>query len=195
MADFWLWFSTGVEHITDLGGYDHILFVALLTISYSFKAWKPLLYLITAFTVGHSIALAISVTTPLNIKTEFVEFLIALSILLTAIYQMWCLLKRKQTKHKYMYAVVLCFGLVHGLGFSYLLKAMLGKEESVAMPLLYFNLGLEVGQLLIVLGVLLLNWIAGYIKTKGYIMYQWIFISIIFIVALQMCMERIVGLF
>lgn len=195
MANFWLWFSTGLEHITDLGGYDHILFIALLAISYSFIEWKPLLYLVTAFTVGHSIALAVSVTTALNANTKWVEFLIAFSILLTATYELWCLLKRKQAKHKYMYVIVVCFGLVHGLGFSYLLKAMLGKEEDVAMPLLYFNLGLEAGQLVIVLAVLLLNWGVSYIKSIPNYIYQWIFVSMIFIVALKICMERFAVLF
>jgi len=195
MTDFWLWFSTGVQHITDLGGYDHILFVALLSISYSFKVWKPLLYLVTAFTIGHSVALAISVTTTLNANTAVVEFLIAFSILVTALYHLWCLIRKKEEQQKFTYIVVIGFGLIHGLGFSYLLKAMLGKEEAVTMPLLYFNLGLEIGQLLIVLCVLLLNFGITYIRAIEFRVYKWFFVSLIAIIAISMCMNRVVALF
>jgi len=194
MTDFWLWFGTGVQHIANLDGYDHILFVALLAISYSFKSWKPLLYLITAFTIGHSVSLAISVCTTVEINTELVEFLIALSILITAMYQLWCVMRKKEARQKFTYSIIICFGLIHGLGFSYLLKAMLGKEESVAKPLLYFNLGLEVGQLLIVLCVLLLNFAMTYIKVIQFRIYKWFFVSSIFIVALKMCINRAVQL-
>lgn len=159
MSAFWLWFSTGLEHITDFNGYDHILFVTLLCIGYTFSSWKKLLIMITAFTVGHSIALALSTISVIEMKQELIEFLIAFSILLTAIYHLINYKNEKAKAGVVLYSIVLFFGLIHGLGFSYLLKAMLGQEESVFFPLLNFNLGLEAGQLLIVLLVLTLAWL------------------------------------
>ncbi len=192
MRDFWLWFSTGVEHILDLSGYDHILFVVLLAIGYSFKTWKPLLFMTTAFTVGHSISLALSVTIQLRIKPELIEFLIALSIFLTAVYS---LLNKENKNLKWIYILIVFFGLIHGLGFSFLLKAMLDKEESVVFPLISFNLGLEVGQLLIVLGVLILNFCVVYIKAISFHKYKMVLVGLIGLVALKMCVERLIVFF
>lgn len=191
MSDFGLWFGTGVQHITDLGGYDHILFVTLLSISYTFASWRKLVMMITAFTVGHSISLAISVLTNIDINTALIEFLIALSIFLSAIYQLWA---KENTETKWLYIIVVLFGLIHGTGFSYLLKAMLGREEAVAMPLLYFNLGLEVGQLLIVAIVLVMNLIVERLKVKLPV-YKMVVVSLIGIVSLKMVVERVMELF
>ena len=191
MSDFWLWFSTGMEHITDLTGYDHILFVTLLSISYTFASWKKLLVMITAFTIGHSISLAISVLTSVEINTALIEFLIALSIFITAVYSVW---KHELARSNVVYVVVAIFGLIHGTGFSYLLKAMLGREESVAMPLLYFNLGLETGQLVIVLAVLTMSMIISYLKMPQRI-YTLSVVGLIGLIALKMCIERMQELF
>ncbi len=191
MQNFWLWFSTGLQHITDLGGYDHILFVTLLSISYTFASWKKLIIMITAFTLGHSLSLALSVLFDLNINTAFIEFLIAFSILFTAGYALW---NKENKKTTVVYIVVACFGLIHGLGFSYLLKAMLGREEAVSGPLLYFNLGLEAGQLMIVLVVLGMNQIVNSLKVPRKV-YKIVLVSLIGLVALKMCVERGLVLF
>jgi hypothetical protein len=191
MSNFWLWFSTGLQHITDLAGYDHILFVTLLSISYTFASWKKLFVMITAFTLGHSISLAISVLANIDISTALIEFLIALSIFLTAVYSLW---KREHAKSNVVYLVVALFGLIHGTGFSYLLKAMLGREEAVAGPLLYFNLGLEAGQVVIVLVVLGMNVIVNSLKIP-YSVYKIGMIGLIGIISLKMCVERAMELF
>lgn len=195
MKDFWLWFTTGVEHITDWGGYDHILFVALITLAYCFDTWKKLALMITAFTVGHSVSLAISVISHFEINTELVEFLIAFSILITAIYHLWNIKKKQTEQSNFLYFVVIFFGLIHGLGFSFLLKAMLGKEESVTMPLLYFNLGIEVGQLLIVLGVVILNMSMAFLFKVPFQLYKLVLVSVIGLVALKITIERIIQLY
>jgi len=191
MQNFWLWFSTGLEHITDLGGYDHILFVTLLSISYTFSSWKRLVVMITAFTLGHSISLAMSVISDLNINSALIEFLIALSIFITAVYH---LSAKENSNAKWVYVIVVLFGLIHGTGFSYLLKAMLGKEEAIAGPLLYFNLGLEAGQLLIVLAVLSLNLAISYFKAIPFKVYKMVVVSLIGLIALKMCVERVMEL-
>lgn len=161
MQDFRIWFSTGMEHILDWNGYDHILYITALCAMFTFSDWKKLLILITAFTIGHSLTLLASVSNFISVNQNYIELLIPLTIIIT------CLINIKyrnylnsnnqhaSINYKLNYLLALCFGFIHGLGFSYLLKSMLGKEESIVLPLLSFNIGLEAGQLIIV-GFLLL---------------------------------------
>jgi len=189
MNNFSLWFSTGVQHILDIHGYDHILFVTLLVLAFPLHNWKKLLILITAFTVGHSISLALSVTGVVRIPQTPVELCIALSILITAIYNA----TRYNTTNDNatpLYGVTLFFGLIHGLGFSYLLRSMLGKEESIFLPLLYFNTGLEVGQLIIVAVVIIFSLLLGLIFKWPYKNYKLAVVCIIGLTALKISAER-----
>lgn len=149
MSDFYIWFITGLEHIADWNGYDHMLFLLALSGIYSLTDWKKLLILITAFTVGHSVTLALSVLNYIVIKSEWIEFLIPLTILSTCILNLKNL-DKPVNNQSFKYILILFFGLIHGLGFSYLLKSLLGKEENITLPLFAFNIGLEAGQILIV---------------------------------------------
>jgi len=163
MNEFWIWFSTGLQHILDWNGYDHILYVIALCVMFSVTEWKKLLILITAFTIGHSLTLAASTLNILTIKQSCIEVLIPVTIIATCLVNMYY--RRRFDKHlRYNknnytlnYSLALLFGFIHGMGFSYLLKSMLGKEESIIFPLLSFNLGLEAGQLIIVTAVLLFS--------------------------------------
>ncbi|MGV3766679.1 MAG: HupE/UreJ family protein [Chitinophagaceae bacterium] len=159
MQDFWLYFGLGKDHIADLQGYDHILFVAALCLRYLFRDWKKVLILITAFTIGHSITLALSVLNVVNISTAWIEFLIPVTIVFTALSNVWEKKFEFKTKFPLIYFLALFFGLIHGLGFSNYLKSLLGKSSSIAGELLAFNLGLEAGQLLIVAAIMLISWI------------------------------------
>ncbi|MFD1166878.1 HupE/UreJ family protein [Sphingobacterium daejeonense] len=155
MSDFSIYFQLGWQHILDLTGYDHILFVLVLCCSYTLKDWKRLLWLVTAFTVGHSITLALAAFKIVKVDTGWVEFLIPVTILLTALYN---LPKRRKQRSPYiLYAMTLFFGLIHGLGFSNYLQSLLGQEANIVLPLLSFNIGLEFGQLIIVFFVILLS--------------------------------------
>lgn len=156
MGEFYIWFITGLEHIADFNGYDHMLFLLALCGVYSIKDWKKILILITAFTLGHSATLALSTLDYILINSEWIEFLIPLSILIT------CILNLKHidtplNNHWKKYVVTLFFGLIHGMGFSYLLKSLLGKQESIIYPLFAFNIGLEAGQIIIVAIILLIS--------------------------------------
>lgn len=155
MSDFSIYFQLGWQHILDLNGYDHILFVLVLCCSYTLKDWKRLLWLVTAFTLGHSITLALAVFKIVKVDTAWIEFLIPITILLTAIYN---LPKRRAQRNPWvLYSMTLFFGLIHGLGFSNYLQSLLGQEASILVPLLSFNIGLEFGQLIIVFFVILLS--------------------------------------
>src|SRR4051812_7959567 len=107
MNEFWIWFSTGTEHILDLKGYDHILFVTLLSLTFPFNNWRKLLVLVTAFTVGHSISLALSVTGQIQTRPAPVEFLIALSILISAFYNLFTY-KKTNPSYVFLYSTALC---------------------------------------------------------------------------------------
>jgi hypothetical protein len=159
MSDFGIFFPTGIEHITDLNGIDHILFVTALCLRYLWTDWKKLLVLITAFTIGHSITLALSTLDIIRFSRNWTEFLIAVTILITALNNLTVKDFRFTAKLPLIYFFALIFGLIHGLGFSTLLKSMLGKDQTIVLQLLAFNLGLEVGQLIIVAIVLLISFI------------------------------------
>lgn len=171
MNDFWIWFSTGFQHILDWNGYDHILYVIALCMLFSVKEWTKLLILVTAFTIGHSLTLAMSVLDVLKVKQVFIELLIPLTIMSTCIvnivYRKKIEASQNRINYNLNYVLALIFGFIHGMGFSYLLKSILGKEESVVFPLLSFNLGLEIGQIIIVISMLLVSvFLARFTKIK-----------------------------
>ena len=159
MSNFSIFFPMGIEHITDLNGLDHILFIAALCLRFMISDWKKLLILVTAFTIGHSITLALSTLNIITIPRSWTEFFIAVTILITAYNN--CFVKDFTFKTKYptIYFFALFFGLIHGLGFSTLLKSMLGKDQSIVVQLLAFNLGLEAGQLIIVACILIISFV------------------------------------
>ena|SRR2546421_1978988 len=158
MQDFWLYFQLGRDHIADWKGYDHIMFVSALCLRYLLKDWKKVLVLVTAFTIGHSITLALSVLNYVHLSVRWVEFLIPVTILITALSNAWQKDFKFKTKFPLIYFFALFFGLIHGLGFSNYLKSLLGKDTNIVAQLLAFNLGLEFGQIMIVAIVLLVSW-------------------------------------
>jgi hypothetical protein len=191
MNDFSLYFQLGFNHIADLRGIDHILFVAALCLRYQFTDWRKLLVLVTAFTIGHSITLALSVLNIVHYSMKWIEFLIPVTILITAISNAFVKKFVFKSKFPVIYFLALFFGLIHGLGFSNYLKSLLGKDQQVIGQLLAFNLGLEAGQLLIVTAILLVTFIFLSIfrcNRREYILY---FSGGIVAIALQMALERI----
>jgi hypothetical protein len=153
MDNFRVYFSLGREHILDYAnGYDHILFVVALCAIYQFRDWKRVLVLVTAFTVGHSITLALATLNIIHVKTELIEFLIPLTIFITSVTNIFR--KEENFSRRLIqtnYLLALGFGLIHGMGFSNYLRAILGKNQNLLSPLFAFNVGLEVGQIIIVL--------------------------------------------
>lgn len=190
MQDFWLFFDLGKDHIADLSGYDHILFITALCTGYLPRDWKQILILVTAFTIGHSITLALSALKFITIPTNFIEFLIPVTIVITAIAN---LRRNDEARKKHvsaLYLLAVFFGLVHGLGFSNYLKSLLGKDSNIIGQLLAFNIGLEVGQLLIVAAVLVVSVICIQVfkfQRKDYLLFT---SGAIFGIALVMALER-----
>ena len=145
---FFQFLDLGFRHITDLEGYDHMLFLLALGASFRPKEWRRLLVLVTAFTVGHSLTLGLSVLDIVRVDKNWVEFLIPVTILFT------CLLNLYRARNNLAirriiveYSTAIFFGSVHGLGFSNYLRALLADE--LVMPLFSFNVGIELGQILV----------------------------------------------
>jgi len=153
MSTFNVYLQLGFEHIADIRGYDHMLFIVTLCAVYALKDWKKVLVLITAFTIGHSVTLAMSALDVMRIDPDLVEFLIPVTIFLTAMHNIalhrstGALFSRGDRVH---YALALGFGFIHGMGFSNYFRALLSSSDSIVLPLFSFNVGLEIGQICIV---------------------------------------------
>lgn len=190
MQDFLFYLKLGWEHIISLDALDHQLFVLALVVPYAFYDFKKVLILVTAFTVGHSITLALSVLDWFRISSNWVEFLIPVTITITALENI--LIKKKSVIYlKISYILVLLFGLIHGMGFANTARMMISREQQIAVPLLGFNIGLELGQIVVVfitlvIGFLLVN--VFRINKKDLLMF---ISSGIFALALKMALERI----
>lgn len=155
MQDFGLYFGLGWDHIISKNALDHQLFIAALAAIYLLKDWKQVLILVTAFTIGHSLTLALSVFELISFKDEWVEFLIPCTIVITAISNLF----QKEFTPKSIrinYFLALAFGLIHGMGFANSIRFMLASDQSIGWSLFGFNIGLEVGQVVVVTGLLLL---------------------------------------
>lgn len=152
VEQFALFFGIGTEHILDWRhGYDHILFIVALCAVYVVSDWKQVLILVTAFTIGHSITLALATLRLVSFNTYLIEFLIPVTILVTAVVNLFQKEDRIYERNIHLnYLFASFFGLIHGLGFSNNLRDILGEAGNIASPLLAFNLGLEIGQIIIV---------------------------------------------
>lgn len=161
MTDFWIYFKIGLSHVLDINGYDHVLFLIALTVPYAFKDWKRILLLVTLFTIGHTFALLLSVFNIVAVKASLVEFLIPITILITAFFNLFTAGKSsKQESITFVGAITVFFGVIHGLGFSNYFKSILpGNPSEKVVPLLEFALGIEAAQILVVVAVLILSFI------------------------------------
>lgn len=152
MSEFQIYFVLGRDHILDYAnGYDHIMFVLALCAVYVIRDWKRVLILVTAFTIGHSITLALATLSIIKVNVRWIEFLIPLTIFITAVSNLFrkeASLTQGRVQINYFFA--LFFGLIHGMGFSNYLRALLGKDQGIITQLFAFNLGLEFGQIIIV---------------------------------------------
>jgi len=161
MSEFWIYLQIGLRHVLDIKAYDHVLFLIALTVPYAFKDWKRVLVLVSLFTVGHTVALLLSVFGFVVIKVSLVEFLIPITILVTAIFHLFTAGKNSRNESLSVIGfITLFFGIIHGLGFSNYFNTLLpGKGSDKLLPLLEFALGIEMAQIVVVLAVLILAYI------------------------------------
>ena len=191
MDDFTLYFKMGLHHVLDFSAYDHILFLIVLAVVFNFNQWKKVLWLVTLFTLGHSITLALSAFEIVRIQVDIIEFLIPLTIFITGLVNIITINKTAKENENINLLFALFFGLIHGLGFSNYFKMMVGREEDKLFPLVDFALGIEAAQIIIVLGILSIGTLILSIKKikREY----WILISssIVILISIKMMFERI----
>ena len=191
MDELFIYLSIGFKHIIDFKGSDHILFVLALTLRYYWTDWKKLLVLITAFTIGHSITLALSTLNWVDFPVDIIELSIPITIAFTALSNFWVKDFEFKAKYPLIYFLALFFGLIHGLGFSNYLKSLLGREQSIIGPLLTFNIGLEIGQLLIVGIILIISFIFVYVFKANRLRYLQIGSGLVLALAMNMFLDRL----
>jgi HupE / UreJ protein len=166
MNDFIFYCKEGWQHIMSVDALDHLLFILALCAIYLAKDWKKLLILITAFTIGHSITLVLSAFDIIRVNSNLVEFLIPCTIIVTGIFNLFYA-KRSIKNIQLNYVLALFFGLIHGLGFANTIRFMLAKDQAIASCLFGFNVGLEIGQIVVVTCILGLAYLfVGVLKVK-----------------------------
>ena len=191
MEDFRLYFGIGIQHILTWEAMDHILFVAALCLRYLVTDWKKVVVLVTAFTIGHSITLALSALHLVHVNTRWIEFLIPLTIVATAVNNL--LQRRQQVEHPsrlpLIYFFALFFGLIHGLAFANSLLSLIGGDNLV-VPLLAFNLGIEAAQLLVVAIILAISFIFVQLMRVRRTWWVWGVSTLVLLASLKMAFER-----
>ena len=158
MQNLGFYFDLGWNHIIAKDAFDHLLFILVLSAVYLIADWKKVLILVTAFTVGHSITLILSIVDIIRVNANLVEVLIPCTIIITAVFNLWqkdFALKSLQRN----YFLAFFFGLIHGLGFANSIRFMMASDESIGINLLGFNVGLEAGQIAVVVCILILSFI------------------------------------
>ena len=160
MDEFWIYLKLGLTHVLDVNAYDHVLYLIALVASYTFFQWKTVIWLVTIFTIGHTLSLVLAGYDILQVNMAWVEFLIPVSIILAAIYNLTIAGRRNQNKKKVLlYIVTLFFGLVHGFGFSSYFQMLASKKDQILTMLIEFALGIELAQIIVVLMVLIISFI------------------------------------
>ena len=189
MQDLGFYFDLGWHHIISWDALDHILFVLALSAIYLLGNWKQVLVLITAFTIGHSLTLALSVYDVIRVNNKWVEFLIPCTIVATALFNFFQ--KNYQPRSlRLNYFFALFFGLIHGLGFANAIRFMIAKDQNIGWSLFGFNIGLEAGQIVVVSCILLLSYLVVNkmkLKRKWWV---WALSAMAFCIALKMVWER-----
>jgi hydrogenase/urease accessory protein HupE len=191
MDDFILFFKMGLHHVLDFAAYDHILFLIVLAVVFNFNQWKKVLWLVTLFTIGHSVTLALSAYGILKIRMDIIEFAIPVTIFITGVINVFTAKKASTNKQNINLIFAVLFGLIHGLGFSNYFKMMVGKEEDKLFPLIEFALGIEAAQIIIVLGILIIGTLLqNFFRVTRR---DWIIVcsSVVIGFAIQMMLDRV----
>ena len=190
MSDFWLLVELGFSHVWDWQGYDHLLFLAALCLPFSARQWKPLLWLITCFTIGHSLSLILASLKVVKVSSAWVEFLIPVSIAATAVYNMVYAQRVRVISNRLVMWVTLFFGLVHGFGFAGYFELISDVEQPLWSSLLFFALGIEGAQ--IVLGALMVLLSFVVLTVLGRNRRDWVLVvsSVIIGILLPIIIER-----
>ena len=185
MNDFTFYLNLGWHHIISWDALDHILFIVALAAIYLVKDWKQVIVLVTAFTIGHSLTLALSVYDIVRVNSKWVEFFIPCTIIITALFNFFQHDFNKKTL-RLNYFLALFFGLIHGLGFANTIRFMLAKDEKIGLGLFGFNAGLEIGQIVVLSIILLISFLIVDMIKINRRWWVWALSSIAFLIAVRL---------
>jgi hypothetical protein len=191
MADFIFYFKEGWFHILSKGALDHLFFIVVLSVGCTFSQWRNILFLVTAFTIGHSLTLFLSVVDIIRFNDKYVEFAIPCTIVVSAALNLY---RRNQLEKtaRIQYLLALVFGFIHGMGFANSIRFMLSSDQQLLVSLFSFNLGLESGQIFVVLLLLFFVWIMARINLR-FPKYIVILFSVIILgLSLKMAFDRFI---
>ena len=190
MQDFWFYIKLGLEHVLDFNAYDHILFLAALAIPFTFKQWNQVIILATIFTIAHCTSLAFSVYDVFSVDVGLIEFLIPVTIALTALFNFLRVFKEEHTTGIYFQSLATAFfGLIHGFGFSNYYNMLMAEEENKLGPLLGFATGIELSQVTIILAALLIAYLVQHILKVKQSIFIMVSSIIIFLITIPMLIE------
>ena len=189
MNDVAFYFETGWHHIISWNALDHILFIVAFSAIYLSQNWKQVLVLVTAFTIGHSLTLALSVYDIIRINEKWVELLIACTIVATGVFN-FMVKNFKPRSLRINYFLALFFGLIHGMGFANTIRFMLAKDQHIALPLVSFNIGLEAGQIVVVAFILSISFLLVNKLKLNRKWWVWALSGIAILIALNMVIDR-----
>ncbi|MEM9362699.1 MAG: HupE/UreJ family protein [Bacteroidota bacterium] len=192
MQEFWFYVDLGFKHVLDFGAYDHILFLAALATPFTFGNWKKVVLLATIFTIAHCTSLALSAFEVLTVDVGLIEFLIPVTIFITALFNLIYVFKDAVSIGMYLHSLATAFfGLIHGFGFSNYFKLLMAEEENKVTPLLGFATGIEFSQVAIILIVLGVAYIVQhYLNLK-----KRHFITILSILIMAITIPLLIGTF
>lgn len=192
MENIWFYIQMGLNHVLDFSAYDHILFLSALAVPFTFKNWKMVLFLATVFTLTHCFSLFLSVYGLVVMDVGLIEFLIPVTILCTAFFNLVYLRSSTESKGVWLHVLATSFfGLIHGFGFSNYFKMLIAGEEQKTLPLIGFALGIELSQVLIVLSVLFL----GYLAQSVFKVRHYMFVTVVSILIVLITIPMLIGTF
>ena len=192
LDEFWFNVNHGINHVLDINGYDHVLFLMVLTVPYLFKDWKRVLFLVTTFTLGHTLSLVLAAFNVIRINVSWVEFLIPVTIILVAVFNVFTAGKLPQkNKIGVLFFSTLFFGLIHGLGFAREFQLMVGASDNKWAVLFEFAIGIEMAQVIIVFIVLIVSYIMQTVFRFSRCDWMLVVSSIVIGMAIPMVLERI----
>ncbi|PIB27660.1 HupE / UreJ protein [Maribacter sp. 4U21] len=187
MRDFWFYIKLGLYHVLDFSAYDHILFLSALAIPFTFKHWNKVLLLATVFTVAHCFSLMLSVYEVVVMDVSLIEFLIPVTIFLTAVFNVIYIKTVQNHRNIALHVVATTFfGLIHGFGFSNYFKMLISGAEEKLVPLFGFATGIEISQVIIVLLMLALAFVVQSVLNVKYHLFVWIASIIVLLITIPL---------
>ncbi len=190
MQEFWFYTQLGLDHVLDINAYDHILFLTALALPFTFKSWKSVLALATVFTIAHCTSLALSSYDIILMDVGWIEFLIPVTIAMTAVFDLLYVKAGSENDKIWLHGMATAFfGLIHGFGFSNYFRMLVAGEKDKLSPLSGFALGIEISQVTIVLGVLLVSLLVSFFTPLKHSLFTTIVSVLILLVAIPMLID------